>query len=262
MERVITIKTVAIIQARMSSSRLPGKVLKDIVGKPMLEHIVERLKTVSAIDKIVVATSSESTDQPIYDFCQQKAINCYRGDLNDVLDRFYKTALTHNADFVIRVTGDCPCIDPSLVAKLIDLFHLGDYDHVGIATGAGAIFEEARFPNGFDAECFTRKALEKAWQEASLPGDREHVTPYIWRNKDIFKCGSLKPEQDYSYIRLSVDKKEDLELVTKIFEALYEAKGVFLMNDIVEYLYQYPHLLKLNQDFIGKEGYQDLWESD
>ncbi|NLJ71752.1 MAG: NTP transferase domain-containing protein [Syntrophomonadaceae bacterium] len=252
--------TVAIIQARMSSSRLPGKVLNNIVGKPMLAHIVERLARVALINEIVVATSNEISDQPIYDFCQQNNINCYRGSLNDVLDRFYKTAMEYEAGRIIRITGDCPCVDPELVTQLINLSIEKQYDHVGIATGAGAIFDEARFPNGLDAESFNMQSLERAWKEAKKTTDREHVTPYIWRNKDIFKCGSLKPDKDYSYIRLSVDHGEDFELITKIFEELYNPQKPFLMNDIIEFLYQNPELLKLNQDFIGKEGYRNLWK--
>ena len=262
MEGMTMMHTVAIIQARMSSSRLPGKVLKSVVGKPMLGHIVERLSWVPAINKIVVATSGEATDQPIYEFCQQNSIICYRGSLNDVLDRFYQTALKYGADAVIRITGDCPCVDPELVTKLINLFQRGNYDHVGIATGAGAIFDEGRFPNGLDAECFRFESLEKAWREATEAADREHVTPYIWRNKNIFKCGSLKPDKDYSNIRLSVDHREDFELATEIFEALYNEEKPFLIKDIIGLLQEKPHLLKLNQSFIGKEGYLSLWKLD
>lgn len=259
---MMILRTVAIIQARMSSSRLPGKVLKTILGKPMLGYIVERLSWVREIDEIVVATSREASDQPIFAFCRENKTACYRGDLDDVLDRFYQTALEYKADTVIRVTGDCPCVDPELVTQLINLFQRENYDHAGIATGAGAIFEEARFPNGLDAECFRWQALEKAWREATEPADREHVTPYIWRNQDIFKCGSLKPEKDYSYIRLSVDHQEDFELVTALFEALYKPERPFLMKEMVDFLEQNPHLIDLNQSFIGKEGYRNLWKPD
>lgn len=257
---MIILRTVAIIQARMSSSRLPGKVLKTILGKPMLGYIVERLVWVKQIDEIVVATSREASDQPICTFCRENKIACYRGDLNDVLGRFYQTAQEYKADTVIRVTGDCPCVDPELVTQLINLFQREKYDHIGIATGAGAIFDEARFPNGLDAECFRYESLEKAWQEAAEPADREHVTPYIWRNKDVFKCGSLKPEKDYSHIRLSVDHQEDFELVSKIYEALYKPEKPFVMQDIINYLGANSELLNLNQAFIGLEGYRSLWK--
>lgn len=255
-------RTVVIIQARMSSSRLPGKVLKSIVGKPILGNIVERLSWVPAINKIVVATSDEITDQPIYEFCRQNNISCYRGSLNDVLDRFYQAAREYRADTVIRITGDCPCVDPELVTQLINLFRQDNYDYACIATGAGAIFDKRRFPNGLDAECFRFESLEKAWRETTEAADREHVTPYIWRNKDIFKCGSLKPDKDYSNIRLSVDHREDFELVTEIFEALYNKEKPFLMKDIIDFLQVKPHLLTLNQSFIGKEGYLNLWKLD
>lgn len=260
MERVSVLRIIAIIQARMSSSRLPGKVLKPILGISMLEHIVKRLQYVSAIDQTVVATSEELSDDPIYYLCRENKIACYRGSLDDVLERFYQAALLYKANTVIRITGDCPCVDPRLVANLINFYLDGGFDHAGIATGAGAVFEENRFPNGLDAECFSFAALEKAYKEASKSSDREHVTPYIWRNKDIFECGSLKPEKDYSYIRLSVDHEQDFEVITKIYEKLYEPNNEpFLMEDIIALLGKNPKLLGLNQRFIGKEGYQKLW---
>ncbi|MEN6325466.1 MAG: glycosyltransferase family protein [Syntrophomonas sp.] len=253
-------RIVAIVQARMSSTRLPGKVLRNILGKPMLGFIVERLGWVKEIGQIVIATSSDPSDQLVYQFCRENGIACYRGNLNDVLDRFYHTAKEYKADTVIRITGDCPCVDPQLVARLIDLFRSGNYNHAGIATGAGAIFMENRFPNGLDAECFSFASLEKAWQEATEAADREHVTPYIWRNKDMFKCGSLKPEEDYSNIRLSVDHIEDFQLVSKIYENLYNQEKPFLMKDIIAFLRANPQLAELNQSFIGQEGYQHLWK--
>lgn len=253
--------TVAIVQARMGSTRLPGKVLKEIVGRPMLWHIVQRLQFVSRIENVVVATSDQSADQAIEDFCSRFNIDCFRGSENDVLDRFYKAALQYSGDPVIRITGDCPFVDPGVVDDLLDLYNAGEYDHVGVATGAGAVFmNKGRFPDGLDAECFSFSALKRSWAEATQPSDREHVTPYMWRVPGRFHTGTLFAEQDYSHLRWTVDNEVDFLLVSRVYEALYREGHPFLMKDILSFLAANPDLMKSNQHLIGREGYISLWE--
>lgn len=253
--------SVAIIQARMGSTRLPGKVMKTILGKPMLWHIVRRLKLVQGLDDVVVATSDQTVDEPICSFCRDAGIPCFTGSESDVLDRFYRTAIQFTADPVIRITGDCPFVDPAVVGKLLSLYANKEYDHLGVATGAGALFlDGGRFPDGLDAECFSFAALEKAWQEAVHPLDREHVTPYIWRNKDLFRCGLLKSDQDYSQLRWTVDNEADFKLVSSVYENLYREDTVFLLEDILEFVANHPDISAMNRDFIGKEGYLQVWE--
>ena len=251
---------VVIIQARMGSRRLPGKVLLGICGKPMLWHIAQRIRQVRMIEQVLVATSIESEDLPIRKFCEREGVPCFAGDETDVLDRFYQAAREYNADPIIRLTGDCPFVDPQVVSKLLILFSSGQYDHVGVATGAGAIFlEGGRYPDGLDCECFTLTALETAWKEATSPSDREHVTPFIWRNPERFRIGLLEAAENYSQHRWVVDTEADFALVKNIYEALYPQNEYFLMQDILEFLALNPEVAQLNQSFVGLEGYEDVW---
>ena len=254
-------QVVALIQARMGSTRLPGKVLLPIVGKPMLWHIVNRLRAVPHIEEVVVATTTLSKDDRIADFARQYKVACFRGSEDDVLDRYYRAAIEFEADPVIRITADCPLVDPQVVSRLLELYQTGSYDHVGVAIGAGAIFmNEGRFPDGLDAECFSFAALERTWLEATETGDREHVTPYMWRVPGRFSTGTLKSEQDYSHLRWTVDYEADYQLVSQVYEALYREDKPFLMADILHYLESHPELAAINQAFIGKEKYRELWE--
>jgi len=255
-------RPLVIIQARMGSTRLPGKVLKPILGRPMLWHIVRRMRYVPGVADVVVATSDKPGDKLIHRFCRENGIAFFAGSETDVLDRFYRTAAKYNGDPLIRITGDCPFADPEIVAKLLRFYESGCYDFVGVATGAGAIFlDNGRFPDGLDAECFSFAALELAWREATDLLDREHVTPYIWRNKQLFRCGTLDSEHDYSNLRWTVDHEADFQLVSRVYEELYREDKPFLMNDILCYMARHPELAKSNQAFIGKEGYLKFWES-
>ena len=256
-------KIVAIIQARMGSSRLPEKVLMPIVGKPVLWHIANRLRCVKKINKIIIATSNTEKDDKIEEFCQKYEINCFRGSEEDVLDRFYRAAEQFSADYLIRITGDCPLVDPSLVSTLIDFFLNDNFDHCGIATGAGFAQEGfiGRFPDGLDTEIFTLNALKTAWLEAKGSMFREHVTPYIWKQPDRFKIGSLKSTvRDYSEYRWTLDNIEDYELIKWIYEQLYFTKSNFNMYDIVALLEKNTEVLKKNKHLLGKEGYEQFWK--
>ena len=254
---------VVIIQARMGSTRLPGKVLMEILGKPMLGHIIERVRMAAGVKSVLVATSDQPADEPVRSFCAGQGIPVFSGSENDVLDRFYRAAIHSGADPVIRITGDCPLADPGVIGRLLELYSSGSYDHVGVATGAGAIFlERGRFPDGLDAECFSFATLERAWREATLPADREHVTPYIWRNKELFRCGSLPAEGDYSQMRWTVDNACDFDFISRVYEGLYRTDKPFLMADVLRYVTAHPELSQLNRDFIGQEGYRELWQLD
>ena len=256
-------KPIAIIQARMGSTRLPGKVLKPILGRPMLWHIVQRLRFVSDLTEVVVATSERPANDAIRQFCMEEKIHVFSGSESDVLDRFYQAALLYEGDPLIRITGDCPFVDPQLLTDLLNLYRSAEADHVGVATGAGAIhLDGERFPDGLDAECIRFSALEKAWKEAIEEPDREHVTPYIWRNKHIFRCEILKSPKDYSALRWTVDNEADFLLVSKVYENLYRDDEPFLMNDILNYLARHPEIVALNEAFIGQEGYQALWNEE
>jgi spore coat polysaccharide biosynthesis protein SpsF len=245
----------------MGSSRLPGKVLRALAGQPMLVRIVERVRACPAVARVVVATSDRDSDAAIRKLCAHARIDCFAGSEHDVLDRFYRAARAFQGDPLIRITADCPLVDPGLLTRLIALYGRGGFDHVGVATGAGALFvDQGRFPDGLDAECFSLAALERAWRDATSPADREHVTPYIWRHTDLFRSDQLKSPVDYSELRWTVDNEADFALIERIYEALYRPDRVFEMDDVLGYLAAHPELTSTNESFIGKEGYLDVWQ--
>jgi spore coat polysaccharide biosynthesis protein SpsF len=241
---------VAIIQARMTSSRLPGKVLKPILGRPMLEFQIERLRRAHRIDRIVVATSTDSSDGPIAKLCDRLGVDCFRGSLNDVLDRFYRTALAFHATEIVRLTGDCPLIDPGLIDHLIACHLDGGYDYSTLSL-------EPTYPHGLDAEIVTFAALERAWAEAELTSDREHVTLYLYKRAKGIRLGSVKQDKDQSSIRLTVDHPEDFAVVSRIFEALYPADQAFNTADVIAFLEAYPEVARLNAHYRRSEGIEN-----
>jgi spore coat polysaccharide biosynthesis protein SpsF len=241
-------KALAIIQARLGSSRLPGKVLKPILGRPMLWHIVDRVSRIPSVDKTVVAVPDGPADEALRRFCAGQGILCYAGSEFDVLDRYYQAASHYGGDPVLRITADCPLVDPAVIQRMIDLYGAGGSDHVGVAAGAGAVdLKEGRFPDGLDGECFSFKALERAWHEATDLQDREHVTRYIWKNRDLFRCADLRAKRNYGQLRLTVDHSEDFFLVTKIYEALYSPDKVFSLEEVVDFLDKNPTLAQVNR---------------
>jgi spore coat polysaccharide biosynthesis protein SpsF len=255
-------KMLAIIQARLGSSRLPGKVLQPILGKPMLWHIVDRLSQTPSIEEIVVAVPSGPKDEPLRRFCKQEGIPLFEGSEHDVLDRYYQAAKLHGGDPILRITADCPLVDPLLIQELCELYQSGKYDHVGVATGAGAEnLRVGRFPDGLDGECFSFSALERAWTEATDPRDREHVTRYMWSNRQLFRCGDIKSKQPYPSLRLTVDTREDFLLVTKIYEALYSPAKPFLLDQVIDLLKQNPNLCEINRNLTEQSNYTKILEN-
>jgi spore coat polysaccharide biosynthesis protein SpsF len=246
----------AIVQARMSSSRLPGKVLKEIMGKPMLSLLLERLRYAKHIDRIIIATSDDETDDILAQFCENYSIDCFRGSLEDVLDRFYQAALAYKAEHIVRITGDCPLIDPYIVDEVISLHREKEYDYTSNTLSP-------TFPDGLDVEVVRFETLKMAWEQATLSSEREHVTPYIYKHPTLFRIGKYKHSCDLSYMRWTVDEHEDLEFVTKIFQHLYkEGQSPFRMNDILQLLSKYPSYLTINKRFQRNEGYQKSLQKD
>lgn len=240
----------AILQARVSSTRLPGKVLKPILGQPMLARHIERLRRCRKIDKLMVATSDAASDDPLAKMCGDLGVACFRGSLEDVLDRFYKAATASSVvpQHLVRLTGDCPLADPELIDKVIQ-FHLdGAYDYTCNARG------DFTFPDGLDVEVFRLECLERAWREATLPSQREHVTPYVYQHPESFRIGDFKNNVDLSYLRWTVDEPADFELVNRIYEALYPVNPAFATQDILDYLELHPELKTLNVGHQRNEG--------
>lgn len=246
---------VAIIQARMSSSRLPGKVLKPILGRPMLELQIERLRRCRRIDRFIVATTDHPEDRMIANLCLKIGVECFLGDLQNVLDRFYQAAKRCDPDHVVRLTGDCPLTDSGLIDGLVDFYLTqgGDY---------ASNCHEPSLPDGLDAEIFSFSALEQAWMEAELPSHLEHVTPFIRSHPDRFKIACYRFDTDLSHLRWVVDEPEDLEFVRRVYEALYPVKPEFGIDDILVLLERNPELVKVNEGFRRNEGAKKSIEKD
>lgn len=232
---------VAIVQARMGSTRLPGKVLMDIMGKPMLWHVVSRLRFSKLLDKIVIATSVNSKDDLIEDFCKANGIFFYRGKEEDVLDRYYETAKAFNAKHIVRITSDCPLIDPKVIDLVLEC-------HISYQPDYTSNTIKRTFPRGLDTEVFTFTALEKVYREANEYYQREHVTVYFYEHPQLFKLHNVENNKDFSYLRWTVDVEEDLLFVKEIYKRLYEEGNIFLMKDILMVLNREPNLLEINKD--------------
>jgi len=238
---------VVVVQARMGSTRLPGKVLKPIGGRPMLAYLIERLRRVSRADGLVVATSTNPADDAIAGYCASAGIACVRGPEHDVLARFVQAARAHDAGTVVRITADCPLIDPELVDSAIQAFE-GDGGRCDFVSN----MLEPGWPLGMAVEVMSASALEEAAQEAVQEDEREHVTPFIWRQPARYRLRSLRTQPDRSRVRLTVDTPEDLELVTRILVALHPRKPEFTLADVLELLQANPSWESLNRDVTQK----------
>jgi spore coat polysaccharide biosynthesis protein SpsF len=244
-------KIVAIVQARMGATRLPGKVLKEILGEPMLWYVVERTKKASLINQVVVATTMDCADNPVADFCKAQGYPFFRGSEQDVLDRYYQAAKGYKADIIVRITADCPLIDPGLIDLTVKalLEHRVDF----AANRLPPPFCRT-YPIGLDVEVCTFAALEKAWKEASSPHEREHVMPYLYEKDGRFKVWQVNHTHDYGKLRWTVDTPADLEVVRKIF-ANFENPIDFNWMEILELYHQSPEIFKSNEEIIQKTLY-------
>ena len=236
-----------IIQARMSSSRLPGKIFKNLNDKITLEHCIDRLKRCKNVNNIIIATTTNSRDDIIADFCSQKNYLFYRGSENNVLDRYYQTALISNTDIIVRITSDCPLIDPDIVDDMIKCYLKLNVKHYGMKYANGG----HTFPDGFNLEIFTFEALKEA-QFNSLPNEREHVSTYLIKKYDFDKY-EVKLEKDYKNLdlkklHLSLDTEDDYELLQNIFNNVYTKNNEFTIYDILDYLNNNPNILINNKN--------------
>lgn len=241
-------KVVCIVQARVGSSRLPGKVLKNICGKTVLEHDVRRLKLVTNIDEIVIATTVEPQDDKIVEEARRLGVKYFRGSEKDVLSRYYLAAKDAEADVVVRVTSDCPLIDSEISGNIIQYYldNKEKYDYVSNTI-------HRTYPRGLDTEVFSFRALEKSFYEAVSERDREHVTPYIWDNDKLFKLYHYKNNINYSQLRWTLDTEEDLNLITKIYQYFCNEKDEFNFKNIIELFNKQPELVKINEHIEQKE---------
>jgi spore coat polysaccharide biosynthesis protein SpsF len=240
-------KTVAIIQARMSSIRLPDKIMADIIGKPMLSHVVNRAQQAKHLDLVVVATSVHPQDDLVVTFCRKEGIPYFRGSLDDVLDRYYHAARHYDADVVVRLTADCPLLDPSVIDQIVQVFRSGQYDYVSNTI-------QPTYPDGLDTEVFRFDVLEQTWREARLKSEREHVTPYIKKQTALFRLHNVENDQDLSSLRWTVDRPEDLEFVRAVYGYLSKTAS-FGVNEVLSLIEEHPELPMINAGFERNEGY-------
>lgn len=248
-------KSLAILQARVSSSRLPGKVLLPILGEPMLFRQIERIRRAGRIDHLIVATSTDQSDDVLVGACAARGIPCARGSLDDVLDRFVQCALPYQPETVVRLTGDCPLADPQLIDAMLQGFEESDYDYLSNAS-------PPTFPDGLDVEVMRFSCLIEAHREAKLPSEREHVTPFLRAHPERFRLGNHVADVDRSGLRWTVDEEQDLEFIRSVYQRLYSAKPDFSTEDILGLLADNPQLQSLNSSFERNAGFKKSLQDD
>lgn len=239
-------KATAIIQARMTSTRLPGKVLMEVMGRPLLSYQIERLRLSKRINEIIIATTTNKEDDPIVELSQKETLKVYRGSENNVLDRYYQTAKKYKIEHILRITADCPLIDPNICDHIIKVyFNSGaDYVHTGES-----------FAEGFDCGIISFQTLSAAWHEAKLNSEREHVTLYIRNHPEKFNNIAFENETDDRDYRITVDEQKDFIVVKAILESLYKETKIFLSaREIKSFIDNNPDIYNLNVDIIRNEG--------
>lgn len=247
-------KAIAIIQARVRSTRCPGKVMREVLGKPLIGHMVDRLRFSKHLAGIIVATSTDRSNDEMCEYLTSIHVKVYRGCEDDVLERFYFAATDANAKNIVRLTGDCPLIDPTIVDHYIETFFLKKLDY---------IHPTSSFAEGLDTEVFTYMALEEAYQNAKLKSEREHITQYFFNNPDRFTKIALKNTRDDSHYRITVDEEVDILVVKIIFESLYKGENhLFGFEEIKQYLDNHEEVYKLNRKIVRNEGLKISLENE
>lgn len=240
--------TVAVLQARMGSSRLPGKVLLRTCGKPLLQHQVERVRRSRAIDLLVVATSDDPADEPIAALCAQIGVPVFRGDLHDVLDRVVRAARPYGPHWLVRLTGDCPLADPAVIDEVVRTCQADGVDYASNTL-------HPTFPDGLDVECMRFAVLEEAWREARKASEREHVTPFLHTQPQRYALREVRGAGDLSGLRWTVDEPADFVFVSQVFEHLYPVNPAFSMQHVLDLLRREQALAAINGGFQRNEGY-------
>jgi spore coat polysaccharide biosynthesis protein SpsF len=247
------LRVVTIIQARTGSSRLPDKVLRPLLNKPLLVRMVERVRAARLAGTVVVATTTNRVDNVIEIICRWEGFPCFRGHPTDLLDRHYQAARQFNADIVVKIPSDCPLIDPSVIDRVIGAFlaQPSAYDYV-------SNLHPATYPDGNDVEVMSMTALTDAWQEARRNFEREHTTPFLWDRPERFRLGNVVWETGRNYAmshRWTIDYEADYQFINAVYTALYPKKPFFQLQDILALLEERPHLRAINQQFTGMNWY-------
>ncbi len=238
-----------ILQARMGSTRLPGKVMLDLWGRPILAWVIQRAQAIPGVEQVIVATTCRQLDRPVMDLAVAQGVRAFAGSETDVLDRYYQAAKQFGARVIVRVTGDCPLLDPGVSESVLGRFLEGDADYVSNTN-------PPTYPDGLDAEVFSFRTLERAWSEATCDSEREHVTPYVWKHPEKFRLENVANSIDLSDQRWTVDEPCDLEFVRAVYVRMNQTgRCSFTMADVLNLLAREPHLRELNQGIRRNEGY-------
>lgn len=234
-------KTGIIVQARMTSTRLPGKVLLPVLGRPLLKYQIDRLKRVKEAEVLIIATTTNATDEPIVRLCQQEGVNVIRGSELDVLDRYYQAASQFGLATVVRVTSDCPLIDPAVIDQGIRMYKNGPRHYDYVSNG-----RKRTYPRGMDVEVFSMQALAEAYREGKAEPEREHVTPFIYGHPERYVLGELLYDRDESKHRWTVDTPEDFALIEKLLGTLYPVNPQFTLEDLLRVIKEHPEWSEIN----------------
>jgi spore coat polysaccharide biosynthesis protein SpsF len=239
----------------MGSTRLPGKVLLPLAGKPLLVRMYERVAAAKHSGTIVIAVTEEKIDDKLVDLCNENKIRCFRGHSNDLLDRHYKAATEYNANIVVKIPSDCPLIDPEVIDKVI-MYYINNQDKFDFVSN----LHPATYPDGNDVEVMRFDTLNNAWKDAEKPLEREHTTPFIWENPDKFRIGNVFWEagMDYSMThRFTIDYKEDYDFIKTVYNELFPVKNMFTLVDILTLLKEKPEIKKMNEKYAGVNWYRN-----
>ena len=246
-------KVTAILQGRLGSTRLPGKVMLPLSGKPVIQHVYDRVAHCRRIDRIIVATTTHPRDDIIARMFEGLGVSVFRGSGSDPLDRYYQAATDYGASDVVRIMADCPLVDPRVVDRVIDRYFAGGHDFCCLGGG---------FPCGLDTTVFSYAALALCWKNARRLSEREHVTPYMTNHPELFNLGVLEIFQELYHLRWTIDHQTDYEFMVKIYDALYRPGKIFLSLDVINLLEMQPDLVKINAMTPRDEGYRKSLEQE
>ncbi len=246
---------VGILQARVGSSRLDAKVLKEIKEKSLLELYLRRVEKSKLMNKIIVATTIDEGNFPIVDVANKLGVDCFRGSENDLLDRYYQCAKNYGVDIIVRLCCDDPFVDHEVIDRAVQILIDEDADWV-------TNHFETTYPEGLDIDVFPFSILEETWKEATLKSEREHVFPYVFNNKDQFKFINFKQDVDYSSLRWTIDYQEDLDMASSVYDYLYDTKEVFLQDDILKLIEEHPEIMEINRSIEHYAGIKKSFRED
>ena len=246
-------KATAILQGRMGSSRLPGKVLLPLMGKPVMQHVYERILHCRNLERIIVATTNERKDDCIVELFDGLGVTVFRGSEADPLDRYYQAATRYGVQHIVRIMADCPLLDPEVIDEVIDMYFSGGYDFCYLG---------GEFPTGLDTTVFSYSALERCWREALLTSEREHIFLYMNNNPELFNIGVFEKHKGLFHHRWVMDHEADYQFIKAIYDTLYKPGKVFLSRDILNLLKEQPQLARINAGIPRDEGVRRAVEQD